>query len=66
MATTGTCNEPLYTTVLGRFGFPKLPDGAVNHVKHPVVVNGDAFRKAAGFEHEFDEVRTMESFRYAY
>ena len=58
--------EPLYTTVLGRFGFPKLPDGAVSHVKHPLVVNGDAFRKAASFEHEFDEVRTMESFRYAY
>lgn len=57
--------EPLYTSVLGRFGFPKLPSGAVNHIKHPVVISSRAFRKATGFEHEFDEVRTMESFRYA-
>lgn len=62
---TVTLPEPLFATMSGRFGFPKLPPGAVNHVKYPVVVDGSAFAKATGFSHDFDEVRTMESFRWA-
>lgn len=57
--------EPLYPRVTGRFGFPRLPRGATAHVKHPIVVNGDAFRDATGFLHEFSETQTMDAFRYA-
>ena len=57
--------EPLFPRVLGRFGFPRLPPDAVAHVKYPVVVDASAFRAATGFEHELDEVQSMEAFRFA-
>ena len=55
----------LYGRVLGHFGFPKLPAGAINHVKYPIVVKSDVFQKATGFKTEFDEAQAMESFRWA-
>lgn len=57
--------EPLFRFALGRFGLPRLPPGAVEHVKYPVVVDGSAFRQATGFVHEFDADRTMDEFRQA-
>ena len=57
--------EPLLDRVLGRFGLPKLPVGAINHLKFPVVVDGSYFQRSTGFEHRFDEDQTMESFRWA-
>jgi len=56
--------EPLFRHVLGRFGFPRLPPGALQHIKHPVVVDGSAFIKATGFEHTHDEVAVMDGFRW--
>lgn len=55
--------EPLFRLALGRFGLPKLPRGALEHVKYPVVMDASAFRQATGYQHEFDEDQTMESFR---
>ena len=57
--------EPLLDRVLGRFGLPKLPVGAINHLKFPVVVDASYFQRSTGFEHRFDEDQTMESFRWA-
>ena len=57
--------EPLYERMSGHFGLLKLPSGATNHIKFPVVVDNSAFREATGFEHRYDEVRTIESFRWA-
>jgi UDP-glucose 4-epimerase len=57
--------EPLFGFVSGRPGFPELEAGAVNHIKYPIVVSGDAFVKATGFRHNFDEAQTMEAFRWA-
>lgn len=57
--------EPVFKRVLGRMGFPKLPAGAVNHIKYSIVVDGAAFREATGFEHRFDEIQTMDAFRWA-
>ncbi len=65
----GTGRQPLpiparlIPRMLGRFGLPKLPLGALQHLKHPVVVDGGAFRDATGFVHEHDEVDTMDAFR---
>lgn len=49
--------EPLFRWVLGRFGLVRLPNGAVDHLKFPVVVDARAFQKATGFafEHDVDE-----------
>ncbi len=57
--------EPLFDAATGRMGLPDLPDGAKNHVKFAVVVDDASFRAATGFDHRFDEVATMESFRSA-
>jgi UDP-glucose 4-epimerase len=57
--------EPLFHSMMGRFGLPKLPAGAISHVKYPAVVDGSLFQKKTGFQHQFDEVQTMESFRWA-
>ncbi len=57
--------EPLFGRMLGHFGFPRLPEAAISHVKYPVVVDAHAFRAATGFEAEFDEATTLESFRWA-
>lgn len=67
--TTGRTQVPLpgflFSRALGRLGFPDLPEGATSHVKYPVVIDDSNFREATGFKHELDEVRTMESFRWA-
>lgn len=64
--TTLPVPEIVFTRLLGRFGLPKLPPGALSHIKHPVVVDAAAFRAATGFVHEADEVRCMEEFRAAF
>lgn len=55
----------LYPHLMGRFGLPHMPPGAVSHVKYPIVVSADLFQKATGFRAHFDEVQAMESFRWA-
>jgi UDP-glucose 4-epimerase len=57
--------EPMFAAMLGRFGFPRLPAGAVNHIKYPVVVDDGAFRKATGFAPEMDEAQTVGAYRWA-
>jgi UDP-glucose 4-epimerase len=52
--------------MLGRFGFPDLPAGALGHLKYPVVVDARAFREQTGFVHEHDEIATIRSFREAF
>jgi UDP-glucose 4-epimerase len=55
--------EGVLRRLLGRFGLPSLPKGAVEHLKYPIVVDGAAFRKATGFQHAFDEVETLAQFK---
>jgi UDP-glucose 4-epimerase len=57
--------EPLFRFALGRFGLPRLPPGALAHIKYPVVIDASAFAEATGFAPGFDEDATMESFRSA-
>jgi len=55
--------EPLLKAMLGRFGFPSLPRGALEHIKYPVVVDASAFIKATGFKWDVDEVETLSRYR---
>jgi UDP-glucose 4-epimerase len=57
--------EPLFRLLLGRFGLPRLPPGALNHVKYPVVIDGSPFRAATGFRHEHDADLAAREFRDA-
>lgn len=60
-----TLPEPLFRISLGRFGLPKLPPGALGHIKYPVVTDGSLFRNATGFEHAHSEDDTIREFREA-
>ena len=66
---TGRVNLPipeaLFNLVLGRFGLPRLPRGALAHVKYPVVIDSSAFHDATGWQPRFDEDTTMHAFRTA-
>ena len=54
--------EPVLNLVMGRFGLPKLPKAALEHLKYPIVVDDSAFRTATGFNHTFDERETLQAF----
>jgi UDP-glucose 4-epimerase len=58
--------EFILESLIGRFGFPRLPRGALTHIKYPVVVDAKAFREATGFRHQYDEMQAIESFREAF
>ncbi|HEX2734344.1 MAG TPA: NAD-dependent epimerase/dehydratase family protein [Polyangiaceae bacterium] len=54
--------ESMLPLLLGKFGLPKLPRGAINHLKYPIVIDTAPFREKAGFAHEFDEYDTLQAF----
>ncbi|HSP81502.1 MAG TPA: SDR family oxidoreductase [Myxococcaceae bacterium] len=57
---------PVLKQLIGRFGLPRLPTGALYHLKYPIVVDGRAFHEATGFTHRHDEVQTLHAFREAW
>jgi UDP-glucose 4-epimerase len=57
--------EPLFRLLSGRLGLPKLPPGALNHLKYPVVIDAAAFRAATGFAHVHSAEATIAAFREA-
>jgi UDP-glucose 4-epimerase len=67
---TGRSNIPIpeivFSMMLGRMGLPKLPPGALEHIKYPVTVDGSAFKKATGFTHAIDERGAMQAYREAF
>lgn len=58
--------EILFANLLGRFGLPRLPKGALAHIKYPVVIDSEPFRKATGFTHEVSEMQSMAEYRSAF
>ena len=55
--------EAILSRLMGHFGLPALPKGAMEHIKYPIVVDGRAWREASGFRHEFDEVEVVKRYR---
>jgi len=55
--------EGLFRAMLGRFGLPGLPQGAVEHIKYPIVIDSMRFKKTIGFRYVHDAEATIESFR---
>jgi len=58
--------EVVFTSLLGRFGLPRLSRGALGHIKYPVVTDDRAFRAATGFTHDVSEGDAMREFRRAF
>lgn len=67
---TGRTRAPMpaaaFRVLSGRFGFPRLPPGALTHVQYPVVTDGSAFVEATGFQHAHDERSCIAAFRQAF
>jgi UDP-glucose 4-epimerase len=55
--------EPILQQLLGRFGFPALPKGALEHIKFPIVVDAAAWKAATGFQYVTSEVDTLERYK---
>lgn len=56
--------EPVFKLVQGRYGFSSLSEHATRHLKHPIVLDDSAFREATGFTHAYDEMQTIDGFRW--
>jgi UDP-glucose 4-epimerase len=54
--------EPMLPWVFGRMGFSALPRGAVNHLKFPVVVDGQAFQRATQFSAQSGAAQAIAAF----
>jgi UDP-glucose 4-epimerase len=54
---------PVLAWLMGRFGFPRLSEGALAHIKYPIVVDSSPFREATGFRYAHDEGRIIRIFR---
>lgn len=57
---------PLLGAALGRFGLPRLPRGALDHIRYPITVDDSAFRRTTSFEHAVDEAAAMRAYRDAF
>jgi UDP-glucose 4-epimerase len=58
--------EFVFTMSLGRFGLPKIPKGALDHIKYSIVMDATPFKEATGFAHEVDEVQSMHEYKQAF
>ncbi len=58
--------ESVLRRVLGKWGFPPLPVGAIPHLKYPVIVDDAAFRAATQFEHRYDDRAIIQEYREAH
>ncbi len=54
--------EFVFRLALGRFGFPPLPEGAIAHIKYPIVIDGRRFVEATSFAPLFSEDETMAAY----
>ena len=57
---------PLLSAALGRFGLPRLPRGALEHIRYPITVDSSAFRKATSFQFTMDEKAVLRAYREAF
>ncbi len=55
--------ESMLVHLFGKLGFPKLPPGAISHLKYPIVTDPRPFQAATGFQPNYDEYDAMRAFR---
>lgn len=58
--------SPLLIAAMGRFGLPKLPPGALDHIRYPITVDASAFVAATKFAHEIDARGAMRAYKEAF
>ncbi|MBX3223320.1 MAG: SDR family oxidoreductase [Labilithrix sp.] len=57
---------PLLGAALGRFGLPRLPRGALQHIRYPITVDASSFVRTTGWSHAIDERAAMRAYREAF
>lgn len=57
---------PMLVAMLGRFGLPRLPRGALDHLRYPITVDSSSFKRATGWSHTIDERTAMRAYREAF
>lgn len=57
---------PMLSAALGRFGLPRLPRGALDHIRYPITVDASSFKRATGWSHTIDERTAMRAYREAF
>ena len=60
------CRRSCSRASSGASASPRLPKGALTHIKYPVVVDAKAFRETTGFRHQHDEMDAIRAFREAF
>jgi UDP-glucose 4-epimerase len=58
--------EIMFGGILGRVGLPKLPPGALDHIKYPITIDAKPFRDATGFVYDTDEMSTLWDYKEAF
>jgi len=58
--------EFVFAMALGRFGLPRLPEGALAHIKYAVVADGSAFARATGWKAKRDHTEAIRDYRLAF
>ena len=58
--------SPLLLAAMGRFGLPKLPPGALDHIRYPITVDASAFKAATKFEHTISAKDAMRAYKDAF
>jgi UDP-glucose 4-epimerase len=58
--------EQLFRWMTGRFGMAKLPPGAIEHLKFPVVIDAKRFKDMTGFQHQHSEEDTLRAYAQAW
>jgi UDP-glucose 4-epimerase len=57
---------PMLSAAIGRFGLPRLPRGALEHLRYPITVDPGAFKRATGWSHRHDARDAMRAYREAF
>lgn len=52
--------------LLGHLGLPRLPRGALAHIKYPITIDDSAFRAAVGYAHAHSATDAMGGYRDAF
>jgi UDP-glucose 4-epimerase len=58
--------ETLFAAMLGRFGLPRLPRGAIDHIKYPVTIDDKSFRTTTGYQHQKSEDQCTREYKDAF
>jgi UDP-glucose 4-epimerase len=58
--------EFMFSGALGKIGLPRLPAGALDHIKYPITIDATPFKKQTDFVYDLDEMSTLWDYKEAF